>query len=129
MDDIQALKDAEKEQDAEGNNSCQQQNWSFPLILILLGIVFLLSNLNILVLHNWWALFFWLPAIGSLEKAWGKWQARGRVTRGVRRHLIGAAIWGLVGTVFLFGLSWGLIWPVLLIVWGVSALLQSVEQA
>lgn len=133
MDDITALKEAEKQQaEAEAAaatevaESCSQQNWTFPMMLILFGTLFLLSNLGIFTLHNWWALFLWFPAVGALEKAWGTWRSRGRITRRVRRHLVGAAIWGLIGAAFLFDLSWGMIWPSLIIVWGVGLLLQEV---
>lgn len=127
MDDITALKEAEKQQ-TEVVEPCRTSNWTFPVMLILFGSVFLLSNLGILALHNWWALFLWLPAVGALEKAWYTWQTRGRVTRRVRRHLTGAAIWGILGLVFLFDLSWGLIWPLLIIVWGVGLLFQGLNR-
>lgn len=135
MDEISALKEAEKQQaEAEAaathetSDICSWQNWTFPVMLILFGIVFLLSNLGIFVLHNWWALFLWFPAVGALEKAWKTWRSRGHITRRVRRHLVGAAVWGLIGGAFLFDLSWGVIWPLLIIVWGVGLLLQEVSQ-
>ncbi len=128
MDEITALKEAEKQQ-TEVTEPCSRQNWSFPIILILCGTIFLLSNLGYLAFTNWWALFFLFPAIGSLEKAWHRWQSRGRATRYVRRHLVGAVIWGLIAMVFLFGFSWGYIWPLLIIVWGVSLLLQGMQEA
>ena len=128
MDDITALKEAEKQQ-TDVTEPCARQNWTFPVMLILFGTIFLLSNLGYMALSNWWALFFLFPVVGSLEKAWHRWQARGRVTRYVRRHLVGAVIWGLVGMVFLFGLSWAYIWPLLIIVWGVSLLFQGVQEA
>lgn len=127
MDEITALKEAEKQQ-VELAEPCRQSQWAFPVMLILLGGVFLLSNMGVLALTHWWALFLWWPAINKLEKAYYHWQSRGRVTRRVRRHLIGAAIWGFLGVVFLLGLNWGLIWPVLLIVWGLSALLKGLDQ-
>ena len=126
MDEISALKEAEKEQ-ARTVEPQNEQNWAFPIMLIVFGTVFLLSNLGIFTLHNWWALFFLFPAASSVAKAFAKWQVRGRITRGVRRHLAGALIWSIVGAIFLFGLNWGMIWPILLIIWGLSALFQALE--
>jgi len=128
MDEITALKEAEKQQ-TEIAEPCARQNWTLPFMLIVFGTVFLLSNLGYLALSNWWALFFLFPAFGSLEKAWHRWQSRGRVTRYVRRHLVGAAIWSLISLVFLLGLGWSTIWPLLIIMWGVSLLFQAMSEA
>lgn len=98
--------------------------WIGGAILILLGLIFLLRNFGIFDLHNWWALFILIPAIASLANAWRIYQANGNhMTAAVRGPTIGGLILVLVAAAFLFDLNWGLLWPVILIVIGLAALL------
>lgn len=96
-------------------------------ILIFLGVIFLLSNLGFLGLSgNWWAFFIILPSVWSWINGWNQYRANGgRVTPAV----VSAFTWGsipfLIGVIFLFNLSWGIFWPLMLIFAGVSALIQS----
>ncbi|RPH75813.1 hypothetical protein EHM76_00805 [bacterium] len=101
--------------------------WIAGLVLILIGGYLLLRNLGILpeglALRNWWALFILIPAFGSFSSAWQDYQANGRLTSQGRRPLIGGFILVVIVLIFLFNLNWSLLWPVLLILAGVSALL------
>jgi len=94
--------------------------WIGGAILILLGVVFLLQNLNIPFLTNWWALFILIPAFWSYVAAWDSFQDNNRLTR----RGAGSLTWGIILTVlalvFLLGLNIGLFWPVLLIVGGLA---------
>jgi len=100
--------------------------WLVGLILILIGGYLLLRNLGFLptglVLHNWWALFILIPAIGTLHRAWLDFRANGHFTGAGRQPLFGGLILLVVACIFLFDLNWSLLWPVLLIVAGIAAL-------
>jgi len=99
--------------------------WVGGVILILLGVIFLLQNFTQFQLNNWWALFILLPAFGSFATAWNIYRQTGRFNRPARGALISGGVFLLITAAFLFNLSWGLVLPVLLIVWGISLLLNS----
>ncbi|HEY3343950.1 MAG TPA: hypothetical protein VGJ97_03415 [Anaerolineaceae bacterium] len=101
--------------------------WIGGLVLIVIGIVFLLQNLNLLgplpLLRNWWALFILIPAVGAFLRVAQDIQANGRLTGLGRGSLISGLFMGFVSAVFLFDLNWAVIWPIFLIIAGVGALL------
>jgi hypothetical protein len=100
--------------------------WVVGAILIIIGIVFLLQNMNIFILTNWWALFILLPAVGAFTAAWRSYQdAGGRLTAGARGSLIGGLVLVLVAGVFLFGLNWGVVGPLLIVLAGIGLLLNA----
>jgi len=124
---ITELKDAEKATYAEEKSrgvSCHRQDWVPGVFLIGLGVVFLLNNLAGLHFHNWWALFIFIPAVSNLSRAWDKYRQHGRFTRSARKALTGGLILSLVGSVFLFNWNWSFIWPLFLIIIGVTILLE-----
>jgi hypothetical protein len=99
--------------------------WIGGAVLILLGIVALLQNLDIAgaVLQNWWAVFILIPAARSFERAWRHYQSSGsQVTRSVTGSLLGGLALTMVAMTFLFGLDWSLMLPIFLIVAGIGAL-------
>src|SRR5512137_1892101 len=51
--------------------------WVMGAILIIIGIVFLLQNMNVFILNNWWALFILIPAVGAFGAAWRSYQDAG----------------------------------------------------
>jgi hypothetical protein len=91
------------------------------VVLILIGAIFLAQDLIDLNL-NWWALFILIPAVGSLANVWGIYRAQGRLTAATRGPLVGGVALLLVAGIFLFGLSWGTMWPLFLIVVGMGVL-------
>lgn len=100
--------------------------WIGGAILIILGLVFLLQNMGLLVLVNWWALFILIPAVAAFGSAWRSYQAAGgRLTGGARGSLIGGLVLVLVAGVFLFGLNWGVVGPLLLVLAGIGLLLNA----
>jgi len=100
--------------------------WIWGIFLILLGIVFLLDNADIINLENWWALFILLPAIGSFQGAWSQYRSAGnRLTAAARGSLIGGFVIATVAFVFLFGLNFGSLWPLFLILGGILLLLNA----
>lgn len=100
--------------------------WLPGAILIVVGLIFLARNFAGFTLHNWWALFILIPAIGSLASAWRLYQTAGRrMTAAVRGPLIGGLILLLVTAIFLFNLDWGKVWPAFIIVVGIGVLLSA----
>lgn len=137
-DNIDSLKDEEKEKlnyvkidanetdaspETDHASHAHSKNWLGGVILIAIGVIFLFSNISGFYLHNWWALFILIPAIGSFGKAWQGYREKGRLDSDARGGLIGGLILTLVASAFLFNLDWGLIWPLFLIIGGVGALL------
>ena len=99
--------------------------WVGGVVLIVLGVIFLLQNVRGFTLNNWWALFILIPAFGSFADAWNIYRQTGRLNRRVRGALISGCVLLLVTATFVFNWSWGVVLPVLLIVWGVTLLLNS----
>ncbi len=105
-----------------GSNSTA---WVGGVILILLGVIFLLQSMRGFYLNNWWALFILIPAFGSFADAWNIYRQTGRLSRRVRGALVTGCVFLLITATFLFNWNWGLVLPVLLIIWGVTLLLNS----
>ena len=127
-EEIDNLKEAEKNTDdfsyeAETETRRHHPNWLPGIILIAIGVIFLFTNMTGFHLHNWWALFILIPAVSNFGNAWQSYQRHGRLTRKARGSLTGGVILSLVASAFLFNLDWGLIWPLFLIIGGVSVLL------
>lgn len=107
---------------ARGNNG-----WIFGVVLVLVGALLFLQNMNMFTLNNWWALFILLPGFGALAGAWRMFRETGEVTGGV----IGALLLGvlLIGISLAFVLNLSLDWtnllPVVLVLAGVSLLIPS----
>ncbi len=98
--------------------------WVPGLILIGIGVYFLLTNFTDFELHNWWALFILIPAFGSLGKFMSDYRRAGRIGGDARGALISGLILLFVAAIFLFGLNWGTVWPVFIIIAGLGALLS-----
>ena len=128
-DDIERLKEAEKEANEVNEEpvapASRQRgpHWGAGIALIVIGLIFLLSNVTGFHLDNWWALFILIPAVGSFSEAWRNYQRHGRFTRASRSSLLWGIIISLVAFTFLLDLDWGLIWPVFLIIGGLGALM------
>jgi hypothetical protein len=102
--------------------------WLGGAILIGVGLILMLQNLGytLINLTNWWALFILLPAIGAFGAAWRSYQVDGRLSMGARSSLVGGLILVLIAAIFLFGLDWGLLGPVVIILAGAGLLLNTV---
>jgi len=101
--------------------------WVGGVVLIVLGVIFLLQNVRGFYLNNWWALFILIPAFGSFADAWNTYRQTGRLSRRVRGALVTGCVFLLITATFLFNWNWGLVLPVLLIIWGVTLLLNSLR--
>ena len=115
---------------AEWHTSHQSNNsWVGGLILIAIGAIFLAQNLIPgFYLHNWWALFILIPAIGALSSAYNQYRAAGRVTSSVRSSLTGGLILSFIAAIFLFDWSWGKLWPVFIILIGLGILFNALGE-
>jgi hypothetical protein len=91
-----------------------------------LGVVFLLRNLGIVAAGgNWWAIFILIPAIAAAGSAiTGYRNAGNRLTPAVRGSITAALALTTVALIFLFELDWGVVWPLFVIIAGISALLN-----
>ena len=107
------------------NKQYQRPAWIGGVILIGIGVIFLLRNITGFSLHNWWALFFLIPAITSFGRVVTMYQADGRLTSRGRGALIGGLILTFIAVVFLFNLDFGSLWPVFLILGGIGLLLNA----
>jgi hypothetical protein len=99
--------------------------WVGGVVLIVLGLIFLLQNVRGFYLNNWWALFILIPAFGSFADAWNIYRQTGRLGRRVRGALVSGCVLLLITATFLFNWNWGIVLPVLLIIWGVTLLVNS----
>ena len=101
------------------------QNITVALILIALGVYFLLQQLGIFTLQNWWALFILIPVFGAAGSAITIWNRAGRLSYAGWTTLYGGAFPLVVALIFLLGLDWAEYWPVFIILAGFGALLNS----
>jgi len=94
--------------------------------IIVLGIVFLLMNMGIVNLgHRWWSLFFLIPISFLLIDVLRRCKTSGqRLPLEARGSLIGLVTLTVVMFIFLFDLNWGTIWPVFIIIAGLSLILS-----
>jgi len=113
------------ERRAERHSSPQGYNWVGGIILILLGGIFLLQNTGMIDrFDNWWALFILIPAIGSFATAWNLYRSEGnQLTGAALGSVIGGVVLTTIAGAFLFGWGIGNLWPVFLIIGGLSILL------
>jgi hypothetical protein len=85
-------------------------------------VIFLLENLGIPFLANWWALFILIPAFWAYVAAWEIYQDHNRLTRGGASSLTMGILLTTLSLIFLLNLIVGLFWPILLIAGGLVLL-------
>jgi hypothetical protein len=96
------------------------------IILIGIGVIFLLQNIGLFYIGNWWALFILLGTAGAWGSAWHVYQNNGHlVTPGVTGSFMNGLFPLAVALIFLLDLNWGTVWPVFLIIAGLSVLARS----
>ena len=100
-----------------------RSGWIGGVVLILLGLFFLLQNFTNFELQNWWALFILIPAVSSFASAWNVYRDNSnQFTSAVTRPLLGGLIFTFMTVAFLFGIDFGIYWPVFIILGGLSLL-------
>ena len=95
-------------------------SWIPGLALIGIGLVFLVQNYLGREIHNWWALFILIPVFFMLERGYESFQA-GRSGEAVGQ-LTGSLVLVALIVIFLFDLPLGQLWPIFLIIGGLSLL-------
>ena len=103
----------------------QPGNFFWGIILVFAGVFVLSQQLGWLGPNfNWWAIFIFIPAIGSLTGAYTEYRKNGRFNAGVRSALGSGLIILTVAVILLLGLSWRVWWPLMVIVPGFSLFLN-----
>lgn len=97
------------------------------LVLIAIGVIFLLQNTTGWRLHNWWALFILIPAFSAFSAAYRIYKDNNQLNPAARGSLISGLILTLVAAVFLLGLSWSILWPLVLVLVGLGILLGNLR--
>ena len=93
---------------------------------IALGIILILQMSHLIRLDNWWALFILIPALASLGTGITRFVRNGgHFTHSVSGSISGALFIGTVAVIFLFRLPWAHIWPLFIILAGLSMLMGS----
>ena len=103
-------------------HSGRYRGWIPGVALIDLGIIFLIQNYLGREIHNWWALFIVLPVFSTLERGRASLQA-GRPGEAIGQ-LLAALVLNALIVILLFDLPLGQIWPVFLIISGLSLLVS-----
>jgi hypothetical protein len=94
---------------------------------IAFGVIIMLQNMGLVQLHNWWALFILIPALGSFATAYGMYRTNGgHLNAMVRGSIMGGLMITAMAIVFLFDLNFTLFLPVILIVAGLGVLVNTV---
>ncbi len=100
-------------------------NLVIGIVLIFMGLFFLANNFFDIYLNNWWALFILIPAFVAFTDAWKIWNNNdSQFTREVKNRIIGGIFPLTVALIFLFNLNWGTVWPVFIIIIGLSMLFR-----
>ena len=101
--------------------------WIVGIILIVLGGMFLMRETGTwdIPLTNWWALFILIPAVGALSAAWRMYiEAGNQLNAQTRGSLLVGLVLSFIAFMFLFGISWTYIGPILIIVVGILILIN-----
>jgi hypothetical protein len=96
--------------------------WIPAVVLICVGLAFLVRNYFGQEIHNWWALFILIPSFILAQRGYSSLQA-GRNAEAFGQ-LSGALVLAGLIVIFLFGFSFGPLWPIFLIIGGLSLLVS-----
>lgn len=105
----------------------RHSGWSFGLVMIALGCLFLLRNYGYPMPDNWWAFFLLIPALPSLTRA--LLLVRRGDHREAARPLARAFLFSFLAASFLLDWDWAQIWPVFLIAGGVFVIANARDKA
>ena len=94
--------------------------WIGGVFLILLGVIFLLQQMGIPFLANWWALLILIPAFWAYVAAWDSYQDGKRLTRRAAASLSVGILLTILALLFLLNVYSSFVWPALLIVGGLA---------
>jgi hypothetical protein len=113
----------EKESKPSVNAVHSGNRWIIGLALLLIGGILLIRNLVGVQIDQWWFILLIIPSIAAFTTSWRRYRSFGRSQRKVvvRPMLLGF-IFLLAAVIPLFNLSGHIIFPLLLIMAGVVAL-------
>jgi hypothetical protein len=94
--------------------------WIAGVFLILLGVIFLLQQMSLPFLTNWWALLILIPAFWAYVAAWDSYQDGKRLTRRAAASLTVGILLTILALLFLLNVYSSFVWPALLIVGGLA---------
>jgi hypothetical protein len=102
------------------------RSWLPGITVILIGVIYLLTGFDEASRYgkNWWAWFMALGAVYPLERAWVKYRAGVPISKIAWLVTSGLYVLAFAG-IFLLDADFGRAWPVLLIVAGIGAILQT----
>jgi len=112
----------EQDRDLKKPKRSSDSIW-FPIILIVLGLIFLGQQIGDFSFDNWWALFILIPAFSAFGSAYGIWRRRGLFTIAVWSTFYGGLFPLLVALIFLFNLDWADYWPLFIALGGFGMLI------
>jgi uncharacterized protein YqgC (DUF456 family) len=110
------------------NPDVKQTNYGLipGLVMIFLGLLFLLWNFDFLEIgHRWWALFFLIPiSFMTADMLHRRRNPSQQGTGASRGSLIGIVTLSSLMVIFLFDMRWSVVWPIFIIIGGLSVLLS-----
>jgi len=92
------------------------------VVLIALGVIFLIQNYAGVQINNWWALFILIPVFFTVERGYASLRA-GRNAEALGQLMGGLVLVALI-VIFLFDLEFGQLWPIFLIIGGITLLIS-----
>lgn len=94
------------------------------VVLIALGIIFLLQNNGVRseFTDRWWALLILIPAVTAWSHAYALFRQAGHWTSAAMQRVIGGCVPALIAGIFLLDLDWSRLWPLFLVLAGLSGL-------
>lgn len=91
-------------------------------ILALLLVIVFVQRTNLEWLKNWWALFFLIPAIASINNSYTEIQNKKGFTFSLASNIVGIIFPFAICVVLLLGLTWNIILPIIIVLSGLSML-------
>lgn len=112
------LKEQEKSSNAYNGNVLM------AVIFIVVGVGLILSNAIGFEFDNWWILFMLIPVGFFAQGIYQDYQANGRITqRSTGSIIVTVAILATAATFLFEAISWSVIWPIGLVIAGISMFL------
>lgn len=97
------------------------------VVLVILGVLFMLTNFGLDLPQRWWAIFILLPAAAALVTAARFFNLDGGLSNRAAASATGGLILLAVALILYFDLSWEMFWPVILIIVGVGIIARGVR--
>lgn len=89
------------------------------ILLLIIFIVFI-QRTNLSWVRNWWAFLFLIPAIGSINNVLSELQKKKGFSFSLASNLMGIIFPLALCLIFLFGLSWEINLPIIIILSGIT---------